>query len=237
MDYTNYKVPKHVAIILDGNRRWAKEQGLEPSYGHKVGADNLQKLSKYIFSKGVKVLSVYAFSTENFKREQEEVNYLKQLFLIKFKTIAKFLDKENIKVIFSGREKPLSDEMLKQMKKIEKMTENNTKGIFNICINYGGKAEIVDAVNKIIKEGVKEVDEEIFNKYLYHDLIPVDLLIRTSGELRVSNYMLWQISYAEFYFPNVYFPAFNEKEFDKAIIEYTKRDRRFGGNSNEKKSA
>ena len=234
MDYSNLKVPNHVAIILDGNGRWAKERGLTRSMGHDAGFTNLKNISKYILSKGIKVLSVYAFSTENFKRSKDEVDYLMNIFTSKFKSCIKDFNKENIKVIFSGRDKPLPNKVLKAMKELGEATKDNTKGILNICINYGGRSELVDTCKKIGKMvenkeiSINDIDEELVSRNLYNDLPDVDLMIRTSGELRLSNFMLWQNSYAEFYFPKTYFPDFDEKEFDKAIIEYTKRDRRFG---------
>lgn len=234
MDYSNLKVPSHVAIILDGNGRWAKERGLTRSMGHDAGFTNLKNISKYILSKGIKVLSVYAFSTENFKRSKDEVDYLMNIFTSKFKSCIKDFNKENIKVIFSGRDKPLPNKVLKAMKELEEATKDNTKGILNICINYGGRSELVDTCKKIGKMvenkeiSIDDIDEELVSRNLYNDLPDVDLMIRTSGELRLSNFMLWQNSYAEFYFPKTYFPDFDEEEFDKAIIEYTKRDRRFG---------
>lgn len=234
MDYSNLKVPGHVAIILDGNGRWAKERGLTRSMGHDAGFTNLKNISKYILSKGIKVLSVYAFSTENFKRSKDEVDYLMNIFTSKFKSCIKDFNKENIKVIFSGRDKPLPNKVLKAMKELEEATKDNTKGILNICINYGGRSELVDTCKKIGKMvenkeiSIDDIDEELVSRNLYNDLPDVDLMIRTSGELRLSNFMLWQNSYAEFYFPKTYFPDFDEEEFDKAIIEYTKRDRRFG---------
>ncbi len=234
MDYSNLKVPRHVAIILDGNGRWAKEKGLTRSMGHDAGFTNLKNISKYILSKEIKVLSVYAFSTENFKRSKEEVDYLMHIFTSKFKSCIKDFNKENIKVIFSGRDKPLPNKVLKSMKELEEAMKDNTKGILNICINYGGRSELVDTCKKISKMvenkeiSIDDIDEELVSRNLYNDLPDVDLMIRTSGELRLSNFMLWQNSYAEFYFPKTYFPDFDEEEFDKAIIEYTKRDRRFG---------
>lgn len=234
MDYSNLRVPNHVAIILDGNGRWAKERGLTRSMGHDAGFTNLKNISKYILSKGIKVLSVYAFSTENFKRSKDEVDYLMNIFTSKFKSCIKDFNKENIKVIFSGRDKPLPNKVLKAMKELEESTKDNTKGILNICINYGGRSELVDTCKKISKMvenkeiSIDDIDEELVSRNLYNDLPDVDLMIRTSGELRLSNFMLWQNSYAEFYFPKTYFPDFDEEEFDKAIIEYTKRDRRFG---------
>ena len=230
MDYTNLKIPNHLAIILDGNGRWAKEKGMSRSKGHEEGFKNLKRLSKYILSKGIKVLSVYAFSTENFNRSTEEVDFLMNLFIRGFKKEKNFFNKENIKVVFSGRRENLRKDVLDAIDELTELTKNNTNGILNICLNYGGHFEIIDACKKIIKDDVnpEDIDEKLFNKYLYQDLPPIDYLIRTSGEFRVSNFMLWQMSYAEFYFSNTYFPDFNEEEFDKAIVEYTKRDRRFG---------
>lgn len=243
MDYSKIKIPNHVGIIIDGNGRWAEKRGKKRSYGHKQGAENLEDISLHILKKtGVKILSVYVFSTENFKRSEEEVHYLMDLLVKKFKVLMKKYQKENIKVLFSGRRKPLSKEILKVMDETVKITKDNTGGILNICLNYGGHAEIMDATIKIyqdLKEGkIKEEDmsETLFSSYLYHDLPPIDFLIRTSGEYRISNFMLWQSSYAEFYFPTTYFPDFDEKEFDKALLEYTQRDRRFGGIDYEKKS-
>ena len=242
MDYSNLKIPNHVGIILDGNGRWATERGLSRSEGHKVGFEILKKISTYILSKGVKILSIYAFSTENFKRSKEEVDFLMNLFIKKFNSESSYFNKKNIKVVFSGkREEPLPKKVIDAINKMEESTKNNTAGILNICINYGGHSEIIDATKRIAqqyKEGNISLDtitEETFNKYLYQDLSPIDFLIRTSGENRISNFMLWQLSYAEFYFPKTYFPDFNEKEFDKAILEFNKRDRRFGGINYEKK--
>lgn len=236
MDYSKLKVPNHVAIILDGNGRWAEENGLSRSEGHSQGSENLKNLSEYIFDKGIKVLSVYAFSTENFKRSKDEVDFLMNLFVKEFEEYKKKMNKKNVKILFSGeREKPLPEKVINVINKIEEETKNNTDGILNICINYGGHSEIVNATKKIcmlVKEGkldLDEITEESFSSYLFQDLPPIDLLIRTSGEVRISNFMLYQLSYAEMYFPKTYFPAFNQNEFDKAIIEYTKRDRRFGG--------
>ena len=230
----NIKIPNHVGIILDGNGRWATERGLKRTAGHLAGYKNLLDISKYILNAGTKYLSVYAFSTENFNRPQEEVDYLMNLFMKGFSEDSHIFNEENIKVIFSGRKEKLSEKVLKAMDKMMEDTKNNTKGTLNICLNYGGRAEIVDATNKIIRDNIKKIDEETFKKYLYNDLPDIDLMIRTSGELRISNFMLWQISYAELYFPKCYFPDFNHEEYDKALEEYTKRDRRFGGlNKNE----
>lgn len=233
MNSTNILIPNHVAIILDGNGRWAKERGLKRTEGHREGYKTLKKISKYILHKGTKYLSVFAFSTENFNRPKEEVDYLMNLFIKGFKNDTWYFNKENIRVVFSGRKEKLSKEVLEAMDIMEKDTLNNTGGILNICLNYGGRAEIVDAVNKIIKDKKESITEEEFKKYLYQDLPDIDLMIRTSGEIRISNFMLWQLSYAELYFPKCYFPDFLEEEYDKALTEYTKRDRRFGGLKNE----
>ena len=235
MKLDNIKIPCHVGIIMDGNGRWAKERGLNRSKGHEAGYKTLKTTAKYILDSGVKVLSVFAFSTENFNRPKEEVDFLMNLFIYFYSTDIKlnqvvntFFNKENIKVVFSGRKEPLKKDVIEAMEYLSESTKNNTKGILNICLNYGGRSEIVDAVNHIIKDNLKEVDEEVINNYLYNKLPDIDLLIRTSGEVRISNFMLWQLSYAELYFPKCYFPDFNQEEFDKALLEYTKRDRRFG---------
>lgn len=230
------KIPYHVGIILDGNGRWATERGLKRSEGHKAGFETLKILSKHVFTRGVKVLSVFAFSTENFNRTKDEVDYLMNLFLKGFKSSIKEFNKNNIKVVFSGRKEPLSDKVYDSMKSLEKETLNNTGGILNICLNYGGQTEIVDTTKKLINDVLdgklktEDITPEIFMKNLYNDLPPMDFLIRTSGEIRVSNFMLFSLAYAEMYFPLTYFPDFKEDEFDMALEEYTKRDRRFGKN-------
>lgn len=230
------KIPYHVGIILDGNGRWATERGLKRSEGHKAGFETLKILSKHVFTRGVKVLSVFAFSTENFNRTKDEVDYLMNLFLKGFKSSIKEFNKNNIKVVFSGRKEPLSDKVYESMKSLEKETLNNTGGILNICLNYGGQTEIVDTTKKLINDVLdgklktEDITPEIFMKNLYNDLPPIDFLIRTSGEIRISNFMLFSLAYAEMYFPLTYFPDFKEDEFDKALEEYTKRDRRFGKN-------
>ena len=231
MDYSGLKIPKHVAIIVDGNGRWAQERGLSRMKGHDAGFENLKRLSTYILSKGIKVLSVYVFSTENFKRSSEEVNHLMDLFVLMFKRDKNFFMKKNIKVVFSGRDEPLPKKVIEARNKLTELTKNNTGGIFNVCLNYGGRSEIVDATKMIIRNhvNVDDIDEELFSKYMYQDLGDVDLMIRTSGELRLSNFLLWELSYAEFYFPNIKFPDFSNDDFDDAILEYTRRDRRFGG--------
>lgn len=223
-------VPTHVGIIMDGNRRWAKERNKKTLEGHLAGANRIIELSKYIINiKKIKYLSIYAFSTENFNRSEDEVKYLMGLIIKFFNERVKELNESKIKVIFSGRKNPLPKNVRKVINNVTDITKNNTNGILNVCLNYGARTEIIDAVNKII-ESKEEVNEDTFSKYLYHDLPNLDFVIRTSGEQRLSNFMLWQASYAELYFPKVYFPDFNEKEFDLALIEYNYRNRRFGGN-------
>jgi len=232
-------IPRHMAIILDGNGRWAKEKGMIRSQGHVAGFNNLKRIIPYIFKKGVSVLSVFAFSTENFKRSEQEVSFLMDLFVKKFRDEQKFYLEENIKVVFSGDiAEPLPKKVQEVMVELEELTANNTGGILNVCLNYGGRREIVGAVKKIIesKVSVEEITEEKFSQYLYQDLPPIDFLIRTSGESRISNFMLWQLAYAELYFPKTYFPDFDEEEIDKALDIYAGRDRRFGGIKDETKS-
>lgn len=242
MDYTKLKVPNHLAIIVDGNGRWAKQRGKKRSEGHLKGFINLKKIIKYVFSKKIRYLSAYLFSTENFKRSEQEVNFIMGLLTSKIKDILDLCHEEKIKVVFSGRKEKLSKKVIETINQIEKETEKYKERVFNICFNYGGRAEIIDASKKIAydysmgKIKLEDIDEITFNKYLYQDLPPIDLMIRTSGEKRLSNFMLWQCSYAEFYFTKVLFPDFNEKEFDKAILEYTNRDRRFGGIKYEEKN-
>ena len=226
----NNSIPNHVAIIMDGNGRWATRQGLKRSEGHYAGYKRLKKTAIYILDKGVKYLSVFAFSTENFKRSEEEVSYLMNLFVKAFKSDKKFFIKHNIRVVFSGRKSPLSKEVLKVMDEMQNDTKECSGGVFNFCINYGGQAEIVDASIKIAqlyKEGkinIEDINTESFYKYLYNDLPSVDLLIRTSGEIRISNFMLYSISYSEIYFTKTCFPDFDESEFDKALIDYQGRN-------------
>ena len=198
MNYNNLKIPNHVAIIVDGNGRWAKEKNLPRMKGHDEGFKNLKKLGKYILSKGIKILSVYVFSTENFKRDKLEVDHLMNLFVLMYQKDKNFFMKNNIKVIFSGRDEPLPKKVINARNKLQELTKNNIGGILNVCLNYGGRAEIIDATKKIIDEKIdtSSITEELFSKYMYQDLPDVDLMIRTSGELRLSNFLLWQNSYA-----------------------------------------
>lgn len=227
----NNVLPKHVGIIMDGNGRWTLERGLSRSNGHQAGCDNLKNLASYIYDMGIKYLSVYAFSMDNFKRESKEVNFLMELFIKMFNKEFKFLMDKNIKVVFSGRRENLPKKVLDSMDNIVLNTKENTSGVLNICLNYSGQYEIIDMIKKVIdsKVDINSLNRDNIYKYLYQDLPPLDFVIRTSGEKRISDFMLYQSSYAEYYFPKVYFPDFNEKEFDLALLEYNKRKRRFGG--------
>ena len=227
-------IPKHVAIIMDGNGRWATKRNLSRSIGHLEGSKTLKKIVEYAFSNGLEILSVFAFSTENFKRSKEEVNYLMNLFVKMFKDYFDELNEKGIKIVFSKKESGLPDKLENIIKDVTEKTKDNKNGIFNVCINYGGQDEIVDVVKKISKKvldgniNIDDINKNIIEENLYQKLPPIDLLIRTSGEYRISNYMLWQMAYSEMYFTNTYFPDFDEFELKKAIEEYSKRDRRFG---------
>ncbi len=230
-------IPKHVAIIMDGNGRWAEQRGLKRSDGHKAGSETLKKVVEYAFNNGIEVLSVFAFSTENFKRSTEEVNYLMNLFVVVFKKYFNELHNKGIKIVFSKKEEGLPVNLEKLIKDITEKTKNNKKGIFNVCINYGGYDEIIDMTKKIsakVKNNeldINDINAHVINENLYQLLPPIDLVIRTSGEYRISNFMLLQMAYAELYFTNTYFPDFNDTEFEKALNEYKNRNRRFGGNT------
>lgn len=238
MEQNNINIPVHVAIICDGNGRWANSHGLPRWKGHEEGFKNAKKVTKYAFSKGIKYLSLYLFSTENFKRPKKEVDYIMSLLVDKLKDILDFCHEEKIKAIVSGSKNNLSPKIVKILEKIEEETKNYNH-ILNMCFNYGSKAEIIAAATKFAleyKENEFELTEDKFASYLYQPLPPVDLLIRTSGEKRISNFMLWQCAYSEFYFSDTYFPDFDASEFDKAIMDYNNRNRRYGGLNNEKES-
>lgn len=236
------KIPNHVAIICDGNGRWAKERGLARTAGHKAGSEVIIKTIPEIFKMGVKTVSIYVFSRENFKRSAEEVNYLMDLFINFFNKKLKKFNDTDIKVVFSGTREPLEQRVLDAMAKITEATSKNKSYILNVCLNYGSDYEIVEATKKFAQDykdgkvGLDDLTTDSFYDYLYQPLDPIDLLIRTSGEYRLSNFMLYQLSYAEICFPKVYFPDFTKEEFIKCLEEYSSRDRRFGGIKNEDKS-
>lgn len=236
MEVSFEHLPRHIAIIMDGNRRWAKEHNLEKNQGHKAGADNLEKIVKYANKIGIEYLTVYAFSTENWKRAEEEVGALMLLLKNYLDDFFKRSDLENIKIKVIGDITALSQGLQNSISRAIEKTKNNTGLTFNIAFNYGGRAELVRAVKSIseqVKEGkinINEITEETISNNLYTKNQPdPELLIRTSGEIRTSNFLPWQIVYSEFYFTDKYWPDFNEDELLKAIAEYQKRNRRFGG--------
>lgn len=229
-------IPQHVAIIMDGNGRWAKQQGKMRIFGHKKGALAVRRAVAYAHRIGVKVLTLYAFSSENWNRPEVEVNALMTLFMQTLDIEAKRLNKNNIRLQVIGDTARFSDKLRDKIRTVEKLTENNTALILNIAANYGGGWDIVQAAKQLalaVKENrldIQDITEESFQKHLVTKALPpVDLLIRTSGEQRISNFLLWQIAYAELYFADVLWPEFNENGFNQAIIDYQQRHRRFGG--------
>lgn len=222
---------RHIAIIMDGNRRWAKEKFLPSAVGHQKGVESLKNTMRIFDEYGIKYLTVYAFSTENWKRKKEEVEFLMGLLA---KTLSNELDemhKENVKIKFLGDVEKLNSELIKIVRNAEEKTKNNTGVNLNIAFNYGARDEITNAVKAIIKSGInaEEITEETISKYLYTKDIPdPDLLIRTGGEKRISNYLLWQLAYSELYVTDTFWPDFDRNELDKAIKEYEHRNRRFG---------
>ena len=227
-------IPNHVAIIMDGNGRWATERGKKRSEGHKEGAKALERLALHAEKLGVKVLSVYAFSTDNFKRSQDEVDYLMNLIIYYLNNKLQTVVDRGIKIVFSGRKIGLRDDVIEAIDTITNKTKDNNKCILNICLNYGAQEEIVDASLKVAddistgKLKKEDLNRDNFYKYLYQDLPPIDLLIRTGREHRLSNFMLYQAFYAEIYFVDTYFPDFLEDNLEEAINYYQNRDRRFG---------
>lgn len=218
-------IPRHVAIIMDGNGRWAAERGKKRGEGHIAGANRLDEVLKWCGARGIQYLTVYAFSTENWKRPQEEVDGLMKLFSRMLKSKAKDFVREKVRFRMIGRRGDLAPELLETVEKLEEKTRSFTRE-FIVAISYGGRAEIIDAVNKI--KG--PVTEETFRQYLYAPDVPdPDLVIRTSGELRVSNFLLWETAYSEFYFTDALWPDFTEVEFDRALESYARRHRRKGG--------
>ncbi len=228
-------LPNHIAIIMDGNRRWAKAKGLPVGLGHKEGAKTLEKIVRYANKIGIKHITVYAFSTENWKRAEDEVSTLMNLMQSYLDDYSKRADSENIKVKILGNRQGLSEKMKKQIDKCMERTKNNTGITFNIALNYGGRAELIQAVKNIVNEvnqnniSIEDITEQTISDNLYTKGQPdPDLLIRTSGELRLSGFLPWQSVYTELLFIDKNWPDFNEEDLDKAIEEYQKRNRKFG---------
>ena len=233
MDKNN--LPKHIAIIMDGNRRWAKQKGLPIKLGHKEGAKTLENIVRYANKIGIKYITVYAFSTENWKRTEEEVSTLMGMIQNYLDDYSKRADTENIKVNIIGNKNGLSNKMIKSIENCMERTKDNTGITFNIALNYGGRDEIINAVKNIAKKvkendiQIQDIDERIISDNLYTKNQPdPDLLIRTSGELRLSNFLPWQLVYTEFLFIEKNWPDFNEKDLDDAIEKYQNRNRKFG---------
>ena len=227
--------PVHIAIIMDGNRRWARKKMLPVKLGHKQGAETLKKIVRYANKIGLKYISVYAFSTENWKRSEEEVNDLMFLLESYLDDFAKEADTENIVIKVIGRREELSERLLDKIDKTVERTKDNTGTVFSIALNYGGRDEIVHSVKEISKKvldgtvKVEEINEKMISENLYTNYMPdPDLLIRTSGEIRTSNFMPWQIVYSEYLFVEKLWPDFEESDLDDAIKEYQKRNRKFG---------
>ncbi len=236
MEELNENIPKHIAIIMDGNRRWAKEKGLKASEGHKEGAKTLEKIAKYCSDVGIKYLTVYAFSTENWKRTEEEVGALMILLKNYLTKFSKDANKENIKINVFGDISSLEKSLQVSINDAIERTKNNTGMVVNVALNYGGRAEMTNAV-KLISQKVesgelnsKDINDNTIEKYLYTSGQPdPDLLIRPGGELRISNFLPWQLVYSEFWFPEIYWPDFKEADIDEAIKIFQRRNRKFGG--------
>lgn len=223
-------VPRHLGIILDGNRRWAKQQGLKTLEGHRKGAEVFREIVYTAFDRGVEYISAYVFSTENWKRTQEEVTYLMNLVL---KVVEKYLDEFNdkgIRIVILGNRQGLSDKVAATLDKVVEKTQKNTKGTVALCFNYGGHQEVVDAIKNMSPDELEGLTAENFEQYLYAPLVPdVDLVLRTSGEQRTSGFMMWRATYAELMFVEKYWPDFTVTDLDAVLAEYKQRNRRFGG--------
>ena len=237
----NLRIPQHVAIILDGNGRWAKSKGMPRNYGHSRGAKNLEVICEDAYNIGIKYLTVYLFSTENWKRSKDEVDGLMRLFRSYTKTCIKTAQKNNMKVRVLGDPTALDPDLQESLKKLVNSSKDNTGLNFQIAINYGSRDEIVRAIRHLTADCLdgkvkpEEITEEMFSGYLDTREVPdPDLLIRTSGELRLSNYLMWQLAYTEFYFTDIPWPAFTKENLWQAIEKYNKRERRYGGVIEEK---
>ena len=230
------KVPQHIAIILDGNGRWAKSKGMPRNYGHAQGSKNVERICEEAWRMGIKYLTVYAFSTENWNRPDSEVSALMTLLRNYMKTCLKTAAKNDMKIRVIGDIRPLDDDIKNRISELESATVNNGGLNFTIALNYGSRDELTRAARKMAQDcadgklEADDIDESVFESYLdTHGIPDPDLMIRTSGEQRLSNYLLWQLAYSEFYFTDVPWPDFTKEELAKAIEEYNHRHRRFGG--------
>ncbi|MBU5590824.1 isoprenyl transferase [Clostridium sp. MSJ-4] len=229
-------IPKHIAIIMDGNGRWAKKKNLPRTMGHKAGVEAIRSIVKECNRIGVKYLTLYAFSTENWKRPKEEIDTLMKLLIQYLKNEFNELHENGVVINHIGDIKKLPVPCQEELKSAYERTKNNQGVVMNLALNYGGRDEIMDAINKLIKDiksnktSTNTIDEKLFESYLYTKGMPdPDLIIRPSGEQRISNFLLWQCAYSEFWYSDIYWPDFNVYHLHKAIIDYQKRDRRFGG--------
>ena len=229
------KIPDHIAIIMDGNARYAKSKSLPIKVGHKIGSDNVQKIANNCIEIGVKYLTIYAFSSENWNRPKEEVDYLMSLLYEYLSKESQELIDSGIKIVVSGNLNSVEAKLKNKIQQVEELSKNNSKLTLSVAFSYGARQEIVDAVKKIaiaVKNQeiiIDDINEDLFKKHLYHPEIPdPDLLIRTAGDLRISNFLLWQIAYTEFYFSEKFWPEFDKFELLKAINNFNKRERRYG---------
>jgi undecaprenyl diphosphate synthase len=226
------KLPTHIAIVPDGNGRWAEQRNLPRLDGHQVGAENMHRMVNYLSDYPIKYVTLYGFSTENWSRPEEEVNGLFQILANFIEDTLPEINQKDIKLRHLGRLEKLPKNLQSAINTAVEVTRNNTRMTLSVAFNYGGRAEIVDAVRRIISKGIspQNVDEELFSNYLYTAGLPnVDLLIRTGDELRLSNFLIWQTSYSEYHFTKVLWPDFGKKDIEKALLSYSRRQRRFGG--------
>jgi len=225
-------VPTHVGLILDGNRRWARAQGMPTLEGHRKGYENLKTIAEAAFDRGVGYVSAFVFSTENWNRDKEEVDYLMNLLNWVVKNEVKDMHKKGVRVLWLGSRTHMNAGLVKDIEAAEKLTKDNTKGTLALCLNHGGHREIAEAVQRIVLAGEKpeDIDEKLIASYIdYPDLPPVDLIVRTSGEQRLSNFMLWRAAYSELIFRDEPWPDFTVESLDECLLEYSQRQRRFGG--------
>ncbi|HYM15439.1 MAG TPA: isoprenyl transferase [Dehalococcoidia bacterium] len=225
-------VPRHVAIIMDGNGRWAQERGLSRQAGHRAGTENIRRIIQTFGERGVQVLTLYAFSTENWTRPRREVNALVRLIPRVINREIKELHANGVKLVHIGSLEPLPSEVRRKVEEAIELTKDNARMTVALAFNYGGRAEIIDAVRRIVQEHVppEQIDDSLFSHHLYTaEIGDPDLVVRTAGEMRLSNFLLWQSAYAEFYATPTYWPDFDEGEIDRALEAYAQRQRRFGG--------
>lgn len=224
-------VPYHIGIIMDGNGRWAQARGLPRLAGHQAGVDNIRRILEHCVRRGIKVLTIYAFSTENWHRPPDEVSGLMRLLGLTIQRQLNDLNRNGVRILHSGRMEGINKHLQQQIVRALEVTKSNERIVLNVAFNYGGRAEILDAVRHIMRDSLQpdELTEETLSSYMYTGGLPdPDLIIRTGGEWRLSNFLIWQAAYAEYYTTPTYWPDFDERELDRALIEYNHRERRFG---------